>query len=566
MWVDHLESLARLCPAVSSAAAVQQVDEIEICRWEADFPEVEAADVVIEAFACQLPESYLAAMARRSVAPVWINLEYLSAEDWVEGCHRMPSLRTKWPLDKHFFFPGFTPQTGGLLRERDLLAKRAAFDSAAEAELWQSLGVPARSDHELRVSLFCYENASLPDLLHCWADGQVAVTALATPGPAADQVAHWIGEPLLPGTPLRRRSLTFYALPFLPQAGFDRLLWACDVNFVRGEDSFVRARGPGGHSCGRSIPRQKRHIRQAGGILGTIPPGLREAAAVRRCWHAWNGRGHIAAAWPDFVAHRQAVEQHGRAWASRLDQTGDLAENLSDSAIISVNPDYSWQGRPVGVTIHTGKATRLAHPAARTGRARKDGNLKMGVVTAGELQSGQCRYCRENSTGGDQAATTKSGRNAAVVKLRVKNLMTDRVSESVMKAEEKMETVVLEKKGCTYSYYAAPNHVFVDEEFNQYEIDAETIPDLEKYLIPEMSEICEVTFYEGRPISVVLPKIIVREVEYTEPAARGDTSGKIQKPAVLKGTKHELQVSAFIEIGDKIEIDTETGEFRRRCT
>ncbi len=260
---------------------------------------------------------------------MWINLEYLSAEDWVEGCHRMPSLRTQWPLDKHFFFPGFTPQTGGLLRERDLLAKRAAFDSAAEAELWQSLGIPARSDHELRVSLFCYENASLPDLLHCWADGQVAVTALATPGPAADQVAHWIGEPLLPGTPLRRRSLTFYALPFLPQAGFDRLLWACDVNFVRGEDSFVRAQWASRPFVWQIYPQaEEAHRVKLAAFLGRYLQGFEPAAAVRRCWQAWNGEGHIAAAWPDFVAHRQTVEEHGRAWASRLERAGNLAENL----------------------------------------------------------------------------------------------------------------------------------------------------------------------------------------------------------------------------------------------
>ena len=190
----------------------------------------------------------------------------------------------------------------------------------------------------------------------------------------------------------------------------------------------------------------------------------------------------------------------------------------------------------------------------------------MGVVTAGDLQSGNVIIVEKNPHVVLKRTTTKSGRNSAMVKLRVKNLMTDRISESVMKAEEKMETEILDRRDCTYSYYAAPNHVFVDSEFNQYEIDAETIPDLTCYLIPEMSEVCEVTFYEGRPISVVMPRIIVREVEYTEPAARGDTSGKITKAAILKGTKHELQVSAFIEIGDKIEIDTETHEFRKRAS
>jgi len=190
----------------------------------------------------------------------------------------------------------------------------------------------------------------------------------------------------------------------------------------------------------------------------------------------------------------------------------------------------------------------------------------MGVVTAGDLQSGNVVIVEKDPLVVLKRTTTKSGRNAAVVKLRMKHLMTDRIIESVMKAEDKMDTVVLDRKECTYSYYAAPNHVFVDTEYNEYEIDAETIADLGKYLVPEMSEICEVTFYEGRPISVVLPKVIVREVEYTEPAARGDTSGKISKPATLKGTKHEIQVSAFVNIGDKIEIDTETHEFRRRCS
>jgi elongation factor P len=190
----------------------------------------------------------------------------------------------------------------------------------------------------------------------------------------------------------------------------------------------------------------------------------------------------------------------------------------------------------------------------------------MGVVTAGELQSGNVVIVEKAPLVVLKRTTTKSGRNSAVVKLRTKHLMTNRIIESVMKAEDKMETVVLDRKECSYSYYAAPNHVFVDSDYNEYEIDAETISDLEKYLIPGMSEACEVTFYQERPISVVLPKVIVREVEYTEPAARGDTSGKITKAAILKGTKHEIQVSAFIEIGDKIEIDTETDEFRRRCS
>lgn len=189
----------------------------------------------------------------------------------------------------------------------------------------------------------------------------------------------------------------------------------------------------------------------------------------------------------------------------------------------------------------------------------------MSVKIAGELQSGNVIIYENNPVVVLKAQYNKSGRNAAVVKLRLRNLMTNRISESVVKADDKLEGVMLEKKNCTYSYFAHPNHVFVDSEFNQYEIDSEVLGDIEKFLVPDMTDVCEVTFYEGQPISVTLPKIIVREVEYTEPVVRGDTSGKITKAATLKDTKHELQVSQFVEIGDKIEIDTETGEFRRRC-
>lgn len=190
----------------------------------------------------------------------------------------------------------------------------------------------------------------------------------------------------------------------------------------------------------------------------------------------------------------------------------------------------------------------------------------MSVRIAGELQVGNVIIVETNPVVVLKTQYNKSGRNAAVIKVKSKNLMTGRISELIYKADDKLEQVMLEKKPCTYSYFAPPKHVFVDSEFNEYEIDSETIAELEKFLAPDMTDVCEVTFYEGRPIAVVLPRTIVREVEYTEPAARGDTSGKITKSAILKDTKHEMQVSAFVEIGDKIEIDTETGEFKRRCT
>ncbi|WP_028455621.1 elongation factor P [Chitinilyticum litopenaei] len=159
----------------------------------------------------------------------------------------------------------------------------------------------------------------------------------------------------------------------------------------------------------------------------------------------------------------------------------------------------------------------------------------------------------------------KSGRNAAVVKMKMKNLLTDSASENVFKADDKFDVIVLDKKECTYSYFADPMFVFMDAEFNQYEVEAENLGDTAAFIVDGMEDQCEVTFYDGKAISVELPTTIVREVEYTEPAVRGDTSGKVMKPAKLVGTETQIQVAAFIEIGDKIEIDTRTGEFKKRA-
>lgn len=158
----------------------------------------------------------------------------------------------------------------------------------------------------------------------------------------------------------------------------------------------------------------------------------------------------------------------------------------------------------------------------------------------------------------------KSGRNSAVVKMKLKNLLNGSGTEQVYKADDKFDQVILERKPCTYSYFADPLYVFMDEEYNQYEIEKDNLGDAINYIEDGMEEQCEVTFYEGKPLSIELPVIIVREVAYTEPAVRGDTSGKVMKVARLT-TGHELQVAAFVEIGEKIEIDTRTGEFRKRA-
>jgi elongation factor P len=161
-----------------------------------------------------------------------------------------------------------------------------------------------------------------------------------------------------------------------------------------------------------------------------------------------------------------------------------------------------------------------------------------------------------------KAEYNKSGRNAAVVKMKMKNLLTGSGTETVFKADEKFDVLMLDRKEVTYSYFADPMYVWMDADYNQYEIEAEMMGDALNYIEEGMP--AEVVFYDGKAISVELPTALVREVEYTEPAVKGDTSGKVMKPARIKPTKFEIQVPAFVAIGDKIEIDTRTHEYRAR--
>ncbi|MBK8917743.1 MAG: elongation factor P [Azonexus sp.] len=183
------------------------------------------------------------------------------------------------------------------------------------------------------------------------------------------------------------------------------------------------------------------------------------------------------------------------------------------------------------------------------------------MKTAQELRSGNVIMVGNDPLVVQKAEYNKSGRNAAVVKMKLKNLLTGAPSESVYKADDKFEQVILDKKEVTYSYFADPMYVFMDAEYNQFEVEAENMVDALKYLEDGLP--CEVVFYDGKAISVELPNSVVREVVYTEPAVKGDTSGKVMKPARL-ATGFELPVPAFVEIGDKIEIDTRTDEYRSR--
>jgi elongation factor P len=156
---------------------------------------------------------------------------------------------------------------------------------------------------------------------------------------------------------------------------------------------------------------------------------------------------------------------------------------------------------------------------------------------------------------------SRGGRGAATVRMKMKNLLNGNGAEVVFKADDKMDQGILDKKECTYSYFADPMYAFMDAEYNQFEVEAENMGDAINYLEDGMP--VEVVFYDGKAISVEMPTTVVREIT-TDPAVKGDTSGKVLKPAKLVGTGFEISVPIFVENGDKIEIDTRTHEYRKR--
>lgn len=343
LWVDDLAPLAKLHRVAQTEVEQQWLDGIEVLRWRKDFIVPEAlADVVIEAFGCELPTPYLHAMAASLQPPVWLNLEYLSAEEWVDDCHGLASPHPTLPLRKHFFFPGFTAATGGVLHEADYPARQAAFDEAAATEFCRYLGLSelAPADKPLTVSLFSYENAGLADLLDAWAQGAQAIRCLLPEGRLLAGVCDYFGvSQAKAGDQFNREALTVHVLPFVPQADYDKLLWLCDVNFVRGEDSFVRAQLAGKPFVWHIYPQEEQHhhVKLAAFLqryCAAMPPTGRVACeALWWAWEGleepgWSGRGAMATAWQAFLEQQEILRSHAGFWANYLLNQPGLAQSL----------------------------------------------------------------------------------------------------------------------------------------------------------------------------------------------------------------------------------------------
>ncbi|WP_425915212.1 elongation factor P maturation arginine rhamnosyltransferase EarP [Pseudomonas sp. GWSMS-1] len=332
LWVDDLAAFVRLCPQADSQVLRQVQQGVEVCVWPADWPAVEPADVVVEAFACELPAAYIAAMAGREQKVLWLNLEYLSAEDWVEGCHGLPSMQSNG-LSKFFFFPGFTPGSGGLLRERELLTQRRVFqaDERVRDEFLRSLGVEPVAG-ALLISLFAYENAALGSWLEVLAAGPQRIQLLVPEGRILSSLQGWLGGPVLQvGDACQRGRLHIQVLPFIPQDQYDRLLWSCDFNAVRGEDSFIRAQWAGRPLLWHIYEQADgAHLEKLNAFLALHKEGLSAEAqvALSRLWDAWNSNGPMGECWTQLLKNWPELVEHAEEWCLERASQADLAEAL----------------------------------------------------------------------------------------------------------------------------------------------------------------------------------------------------------------------------------------------
>ncbi|MHB1374323.1 MAG: elongation factor P maturation arginine rhamnosyltransferase EarP [Thauera sp.] len=340
LWVDDWDVLVRICPAAAVADPGQGacVDGVELCHWTTAFVPRIPGEIVVEAFACELPPAQLEAMAALRPAPAWINLEYLSAEDWVAGCHGLASPHPRLPLVKHFFFPGFDVATGGLLREAELIARRDRFlGEPGGRGAWLAERDVSAAPEVLRVSLFAYAQPDLGGLFEAWQRMSRPVVVLVPESRIVGDVAAALGAPALAaGARIDRGTLSVRVLPFTDQDGYDALLWACDLNFVRGEDSFVRAQWAARPFIWQIYPQaEAAHHDKLEAFLAHYLPGLPPAAAAAhaRFWRAWNGcaadTATPAEAWPAFADALPALAAHAQAWCARQAAQPDLASRLT---------------------------------------------------------------------------------------------------------------------------------------------------------------------------------------------------------------------------------------------
>ncbi len=325
---------------------MQRVAGVTVCRWRASFAEalveIEAADVVIEAFACTLPENYVAAMARRAQPSLWINLEYLSAESWVADCHGLESPQGSTALQKYFFFPGFTANTGGLLCERDLLAQRQAFqaDTGARDRFLATFGVQAAAGATV-ISVVCLRHCAAGRTARCTGSRPRADAVSGSGGPAAAGSRTVFRRYRACGRCTAHARRADYGGAAVPASGRLRSAAVELRSQLRARRGLVRARAMGGaaaavadlSTAGRGALGQARSVSRF--VSQRRCPLSERAPRLSAVWQAWNGRGDLGAAWraplqPLLPGLRVAAEDWAKQQGARTNLAAALVQFCAD--------------------------------------------------------------------------------------------------------------------------------------------------------------------------------------------------------------------------------------------
>jgi uncharacterized repeat protein (TIGR03837 family) len=337
LWIDDLVSFSKLAPSLNPHLAEQILEKMTVCLWHKDDRDTLSPthqiprDIIIEGFGCRLPDSVLTKMAQQAKLgkpPLWINLEYLSAESWAVDCHLMPSVHPQTGLVQHFWFPSFSEKSGGLLREADLLKKRDYFQNNTHDQeaFWAQLNISDSHLFDRRISLFSYENKTIHSLLSTLATDTKSTLLLVPEGKALADISRWADESLTQGSQITKDSLTIIVLPFLNHQLYDQLLWICDLNFVRGEDSFVRAQWAGKPFIWHIYPQDDAHVVKLNAFIDTVAT-VHQNHFWQQSMLNWNFP-NLAFDWSNALSHLPEWRLMAQEWQGYLSAQPSLTTKL----------------------------------------------------------------------------------------------------------------------------------------------------------------------------------------------------------------------------------------------
>lgn len=338
LWVDDLKSFAHILPTLNPTLGSQTLEGVTINQWNIPLNiDYTPGAVLIEAFACELPDEVKAIAKCAPTPPLWLNLEYLSAEDWVDGCHGLPSLQSGG-INKYFYMPGFSAASGGLICEKSLFDERDAWqaDSANKRTLFRSLGLSGIKADDKVVSLFSYETLALEGLCALWQASSSPVHLLVPKGRSLNSLASYLPKApadIAAGEQFCQGALTIHILPMTDQTGYDRLLWSADFNIVRGEDSFLRAQWAGRPFIWHIYQQEEDyHLVKLEAFMRLYCDNL--APEITDCWKnlnlAFNQQQADAVQqhWQNIESFALPLLAHAKQWPIDALKTTDLATRL----------------------------------------------------------------------------------------------------------------------------------------------------------------------------------------------------------------------------------------------